>query len=277
MERAGSGWLLWAALALAVSPSLVDLGQHVATNPWARGAAMFPFLLAWLAFTTQERDRPARDGIVWLALGVAMTLVGVGGGMPRVGRPGIALAVIGLARATGAPPLRCACLAAFAIPLPTQLLAMLAPGLEAFAASLAARVASAAGAAAQVDWGRGAEIRFVVPPGDALSLHPADGGLPLAWTLAGLGWFAALLRGASLRGAAARALRWSFAAIPVQLMVLSVACAVALLGAATQARGLLDVAVPVAGAAGLALALRERRRPVDAERPHTRAAEWRIG
>lgn len=251
-----SPWLLWSALAVALSPSLVDLARHVVANPWARGAAVFPFLLAWSAYTAEERDRPARDGLVWLALGVALSLVGVGGGMPRVGRPGIALAVIGLARATGAPPLRCALLAAFAIPPPTQLVALLSPGLEGAAAWLAARVAGLLGSGALVDWSRAREIRLVASDGGALSLYPADGGLALAWSLAGVGWFAAVRRGGSLRAASRRALRWGTAALPLQALALGAASALALLGAPHAARAGLDAVVAVAAIAALWLAVR---------------------
>lgn len=242
MTSKGRSWLLWVALAVALSPALLDWVLQVGTSPWARGAAVFPVLLLWSAYHDETPVRPFGDGFAWLAVGLVMTLIGVGGGMPRVGRPGIALAVIGLARAIGFPSTPRALLAAFAIPIPSQLLAVLAPGLEGAVASLVARAAGLAGVGAHVDATRMSAMRFVAPQG-FLELFPGDGGLPLAWSFAGIGWFAAVQRGAAVPAALRAASGPVLVAFAVQAFVLAVACAATLFGGAAFARMLLDQCV----------------------------------
>ncbi len=249
--------VLWIALAAALSPLLVDLAVHEATNEWARGAAIFPLLLAYCAWRDPAPPRPARDGLVLLVLGVAIAFIGVGGGMPRAGRPGLALSVIGLARMTGRPSLRVALLALWMIPLPTQIIEAFAPGLDALVANVAAHVATALGVAAHVDASRVFALWLVVPAG-RLALFPGDGGLALAWSFAGLGWFVALRREASLTAAAQSALRWMLAAFPLQATALALASAIALLGTPTLARTLLDHFPLVATLLGLAFACRSQ-------------------
>jgi hypothetical protein len=255
--------LLWIALAVALSPSIVNLVEHVATRPWARCAAPFPFLLGWLAWRHRERAQPAADGFVWLAIGLVLSIVGAGGDMPRLARPGIALGVIGLARATGFPPTPTALLAAFAIPLPTALLGAFEPGLEALVARAIAAGAAALGTAVELDASRLDVLRFVVPRG-ALELVPADGALSLAWALAGIGWFGGLLRAAPPRELVRTALRWGVVAVPIQAAGIGLACAVSLAGSPSGGRTLLDLWPPLAVAAGLWRAMR----PVGSRRSH---------
>jgi hypothetical protein len=251
-------WLLWIALAVALSPALIDWVQQVTTSPWARGAAVFPLLLAWSVRDDASPVRPKRDGVAWLALGLALTLVGVGGGMPRVGRPGIAFAAIGLARAIGFPSTPRMLLAAFAIPIPSQVLAALAPGLEAAVAGLVARGATLAGVGAHLDESRLSALRFVSPAG-FLELFPGDGGVSLAWSFAGIGWFAAVQRGAALPGALRAAAGPVLVAFVLQALVLALACGATLFGAAALARAVLDHCVLVATLAALGIAIHSLR------------------
>lgn len=251
-------WLLWVALGIALSPALLDWSLQVWTSPWARGAAIFPLLLLWSARHDPTPARPSRDGFAWLALGLALTLVGVGGGMPRVGRPGIALAVIGLARATGFPSAPRALLAAFAIPIPSQVLAVLTPALQTAVASLVARGAALSGMGAHVEATPANALRFVAPHG-VLELFPGDGGIPLAWSFAGIGWFAAVQRGAAIPAALRAAAGPAAGALVLQLLVLALACTSTLLGAAGFARTLLDQCVLVATLAALGVAVHALR------------------
>jgi hypothetical protein len=249
--------VLWIAVAAALSPSLVDLAVHVAMKPWVRGTAIFPLLFAWCAFTASGPSRPARDGLPLLLLGVAAAFIGVGGGMPRVGRPGIALAVIGVARMTGRPPLPVALLAIWLVPFPTQFVEALAPGLEALVARVAAALGNFAGIPAEADARRVTALWFVTASGP-LQLFPGDGGLPLAWTFAGLGWFAALQRRLPIAGCARTALRWWIAALPLQIAALAIACAAALFGALAGARTWLDGFPLLATLLGVAWAVHSR-------------------
>lgn len=258
MGLKGRSWLLWIALGVALSPALIDWVRQVTTSPWARGAALFPLLLLWSVRRDATPVRPVRDGFGWLALGLVLTVIGVGGGMPRVGRPGIALAAIGLARAIGFPSTPRMLLAAFAIPIPAQLLAALAPGLEAAVAGLVARAATLAGVAAHLDESRVSALRFVAPAG-YLELFPGDGGLPFAWSLAGIGWFAAVQRGAESFGALRATLAPALAAFALQAIVLVMACSATALGAAAFARVLLDHWVLPATLAALGVAVHSLR------------------
>ena len=257
---AGRRVLLWVALCVALSASLVDLAEHLATSPWARGTALVALLFAVGAWTDPAPPRPARDGFLWVALGLAVSLVCVAGGMTRAGRPGIAIAAIGLSRVLGRPSMPRAMLAAWVVPVPSALQNALAPGLAGLVAAAAAHAAPFAGVAAHVDASHVDRLVLATQSG-ALDLFPGDGGLPLAWTLSGVGWFAAVQRGGSWRAALARALRFALAAIPLQLAALAAACTLALLGATGAARALLDHAVVIAGVAALAVAMRGAAEP----------------
>jgi len=231
--------LMWIALAAALSPALADWAAHVVLRPWARASIVFPLLLAWSIRRDRSRARPALDGYLWIALGLAFSVVGVGGGMPRVARPGIALCVIGLARATGYPSLPVAMLAAFAMPLPSVLFGASGTGLEALVGRAMTSIAGLLGMPAELDARTLNSLRFVTP-GGVLELVPGDGALSLAWALAGVGWFGAALRGAALRDAALASARWSVLALPIQTCGLALAGAATLAGAAGPARLGLD-------------------------------------
>lgn len=258
--RRGREALLWIGLAAALSASLVDLAAHVATSPWARGSVLFVVLFAIGAWTDPGPVRPSRDGWVWLAIGLAVSLVGVAGGMTRTGRPGIALAAIGLARALGRPSLPRAGIAAWIVPVPSALQNAVAPGLAALVAGAVVQAGALAGAAGRVD---GSHVGRLVleAPGGSLDLFPGDGGLPLAWTLAGVGWFAVVWRGGSIGSALASAARFALAAIPLQLAALALACGATLVGASGFGRALLDHFVPAAALGALWLATRSAGAP----------------
>jgi hypothetical protein len=247
--------VLWLGLAAALSAPLADLATHVATWPWARGSALFVVLFAIATWTDPSPARPARDGWLWLGIGLVVSLVGVAGGMTRTGRPGIAIAAIGLARALGRPSLPRAAVAAWIVPVPSALQNAVAPGLAWLAAGVVARVGVLAGIPVLVDASKAGRLVFEAPRG-ALELFPGDGGLPLAWTLAGVGWFAVVQRGGTAGPALRRAVRFAIAALPLQLAALALACGSVLVGASALGRTLLDQLVLGAGLAALWLALR---------------------
>jgi len=224
---------LWVALLLALSPSLVDLAAHQVAQPWARPSAIFAPLWALAALRDRSPRRPHRDGYLLLAVGVGIALACVGGGMARLGRPGIPIAMVGLARALGRPSLPRALLAVWMIPVPDAITKALSPGLEAAVGMGAAALARALGVDASF-----ADEQLVGPSG-ALALEPADGGLPLVALLAGLAWYRAASSDAPLGAAVRASLRavpWGFAA---QAAGLVFACALAIAGAPRAARDLL--------------------------------------
>lgn len=230
--------LLWLGLGVALSPSLMELARHWLAEPWSRYAALFVPL--WIACaradTGPARPRPA--GHLLLALGVAWAAIAVGGGMGRFGRPGIALAVVGLAAVLGRPSLARALLAAFAIPVPSAILDRV-PGVERISAALVAGGADALGLA--LAWRPALEgVELVAGGGQVLALGPENGGLPLAALLAGLGWYAAAREGASPRQAARAAVRRAAWAIGLQPLAIVVAGGLLLAGAPGLAKGMLQ-------------------------------------
>lgn len=238
--------LLWIALGVALSPSLVELAAHWLREPWSRYSALFAAL--WVACARSESlpRTPRADGYLLVLLGVALGAVAVGGGMGRFGRPGIALAVVGLARVLGAPSLPRALLAAWVVPVPNAVLAFV-PGVESVTAAGVAAVASGFGLelAARPTL-EGVEL---VAPAGGLALGPEHGGLPLAALLAGLGWYAVARRGGALPAAARGALRSAPWALALQPAAIALAAALLLAGAPGAAAALLQPGVWLAVAA----------------------------
>jgi hypothetical protein len=227
--------LLWSALAIGLSASWVDLARHSLDEPWARPVALFPVLFVAAFLRDHRRRRAWHGGTLLVATGLALSLFAVGGGVDRLGRPGIPIAVTGMALALGRPSLATALLACWWIPPPAALSKALAPGLESGLAWIAARAAEAQGLSA-VATPHALEIG-----GAKLELVPMDGGLPLAVYLAGVGWWGALHAGGGIREAFGAALRGVPLALAAQALGLGLAFASLASGGASAARMLLDL------------------------------------
>jgi len=246
------GAVLAFALLFAFAPTLLDLVDHALRHPWARANWVFP-LLAGVAAHAEPDDRAsrvdARAGIACVAAGAVGQLVALAGDTIRLARPGLVLAAIGLARATGAASWRSAALLAFAIPLPHALYELGSPALETAIATAAAGLAGWAGAACTVAGDA------LVAGSERLPLTARDGGAPLAWLAIGLAWFQSAVCAEPRRAAAVRALRSVLAAGALQLALLT-AAALALAGGASAAsvRGGLDGSVWL-GTSAVALVL----------------------
>jgi hypothetical protein len=250
--------VLWSALAIALSASWLDLARQWLAEPWARPAALFLPLLVFAGARDPRGSRSLRVGTLLVAAGLGLALVAFGGSLPRLGRPGIALALVGMALALGRPALVTALLAVWMIPPPAALLRALAPGLEQGMAWVAVEAARALGVPGSL------ERSSVVLAGAALDLEPADGGLPLAFYLAGIGWWGAARARRGLLRAAVSALRLVPLGFAAQALGLGVAFGLLASAGAAAARAVLDGwAWPV-----LALALvRARPRPSAAPVP----------
>lgn len=245
--------LVWVALAVALSPVLMDLFDHAATRPWARSSLIFAPL--WIVAVWRERGRstPTAWGHAALVAAVALELFAVRVDAVRLARPALPLALIGLCRAQGLASLRTAVLACWIVPLPNFLRGALSPQLETHLAALAAVPFRWAGSAVEVEAGR-------VALGEAgLALGSADAGLALVALLAGLGWYASLRSPGTCWRSLRAALLWGALGIPLQLLALQVALVVTSLGAPGGARTLLDHAWIAVAAAGVVWA--ERRVP----------------
>lgn len=250
----GRDALLAAALGLALAPVFEEIAHHVAANPWTSYVVgMIPFCV--LAFARAERlARPRRDGALWIAAAFALELIGLLAGPAQIGRLGIPLAAVGLARLLGRPALPAALLACWLVPIPNAVLRIASPQLETLFLEIASRGAALLGAEPLVSG-----VRVVVDE-TRLRVLRGDGGVPLAVALAGAGWYVAVRRGAGFRGALAGAARFAIAAPFLQLATLTgVVAALPWLGSAL-ARDVLTFAPWLAtSAVGLALGGREAR------------------
>lgn len=212
---------LWLGLAIAFSPVLLDLLRHVVANPWARTALIFPLLAAVAA----RHDRrvgplPRSRRLVWIALGLALALelVATAAGVVRLGRVGLFLGAAGLLVGAGWARPASGLVLLWAIPLPSLLLDLFSPGLESLMAGAVAL------AVPGVDFARIAGEPSWIGPGARMRLWPTDGGLPMAFAMAGLGWFRGATIGRAPSRALSGALRWGLLALPLQGILLGFGC-----------------------------------------------------
>jgi hypothetical protein len=235
--------ILWIALAVALSPSLVELLHHWTAEPWSRGSAAFAVLGIGGGIADRRRARPRLGGWLLVGAGLLVVVAAFAAGYGRLGRVGIPLAALGAAHALGRPSLAVAALACFLVPTPFGVTAAFQPTPETAVAALATSVARGLGAA----WTQGGAS--VHTAGGSLRLTGPDLGLPLAQMLAGLGWCAAVAARDALPRGLLRAARWACWAVPAQLAALMAGFACLALAGADAARGFLDVVPSCAVAA----------------------------
>ena len=250
--------LLWLGLAVAFSPVLVNLVQHLEEEAWARYVLVFPFLLALCIAQDSSRPRASALGYVALTVGILIELVAIVGSTMVWARPALPLAVIGLCGAFGLASTRTALLACWLIPVPHFVLRMLSPQLETGLLRPLTRLLSPLGAELRLEGSR------VLATGFELEVFDFDGGLTLAALLVGLGWYAGLRRGCSLFGTVGRAVLWGALALPIQLLALLLALLALVLGAPSVGRFFLThvlwVVVAVAGIACIEFGVKADRR-----------------
>lgn len=184
----GWGWGLIGACALlfAFAPSLQAGFAPLATQPWTRGALVFPLLVLLAARGEPLPARSRLEGGLLVVAGIGIQLIAIGGGVVRAGRVGFVLAAIGLCRGAGWCSLPVALLLGFLLPLPHVVVELGSPGLEGTFAAGAAALARGVGL--DVRAGRG----VLESGGSTLRLADHDGGLALLFLLAGLAWFVEL-------------------------------------------------------------------------------------
>jgi len=238
--------LLWGALGVAFSAPWADLVRHWIDEPWARPAVLFLALFVAAAARDRGRQIPRRGGGgLLVATGLGLSLIAFGGSLDRLGRLGIPLGIIGMARALGRPSLATSLLALWVIPPPSALSEVLSPGLENGLAWLAARAAESGGLPAV--WSPHAlEIA-----GATLEIRRTDSGVPLAIYLAGVGWWGAVRAGGGVREAFRAAARIAPLGFLAQALALCLAFALLAGRAPNSARALLDY--DAWGVLGLAL------------------------
>lgn len=256
---------LWAALFLGLSPTLLDLGRHWIAEPWAAPFALFVPLWILAVRRPADRSRPRTFGLLLVAGGLLLATFAATSGVTRWGRFGFPAAVLGLAMWLGTPPAARALLAAWWIPLPHFLQTAAFLPLSRLGERLANDLQA---------WTGGAPLyaaKELLPAIDAVPVGPADLGLQSCWLLAGMAWYAGTTGGCELRRTAGLALRAALLGIPLQMLALALAMALAVLGSSVLARGLLDLVVPFAAMCGLIWLVRRRAR--DTATPIARGVE----
>jgi len=198
----GSNTIVWLAVTAALSPVLVDTLRHALHEPAARPALFFVLALAARAWRSPRETLRAP----WFGFGLALISALAAAALaaadwPRFGRVAIPLCILGLAARGGRPTLPIAAISLWCVPLPSLVIAAASPELETTWLRLASLVT---GDATPLDF----------------SLQPADGGLGLAWSLAGAGYLRALSLGRSGVHAVPLCLAGALAALPVQLFAI---------------------------------------------------------
>jgi hypothetical protein len=234
----------WIALGVAFLPVLAELVRHLTDLPHQRSFLLAPLLLVLCARRgPSQAAAPHRDGLLLLLVAVALQFVGIASQTVFIGRLGLALAVVGMARWHGSPKLSVALLAFGAIPVPVTAIAYTTPSLESLWA----------GAAAQFVQLLGGEVIVSGPlfrsSAGRLELIPTDGGLPLLRVLVELGWYSAVRQGLPGRALLGRVALGAVLAGPIQLIGVTIAVFLLTFGFADVARVWLDHGLWLAAAA----------------------------
>jgi hypothetical protein len=231
-ESAGNtSLLLWAGLAAAFSPTILDLFRHWSEEPWSRYVLVFPVLFAVCARREPRAER-GRAGLHWIAVGLALEIVAAFHGAIRWARPGLALAAIGLCQRSGFGSPRDRVLLLFAVPAP------------AFAVHAGYAVLDTA----------------LLEPIASCRVH--RGALALAPLLAGLAWYEAALCRRPLGRALAASGAAALTAVPIAALASFASCCAAASGLTRAAQWLAGPAlwIPLTAVAIAIAEWRWRRR-----------------
>ncbi len=223
-SKTGSGvgvFIVWLALLAALSPALRDLGLHWWDHGWPRYSLVFIPLLAFAV--ARELGAPAYPRIVMtlIALSLVAQLFAAKAAMLALGRPFIAVAIIGLLLMKGSASLRTSMLALFIIPVPkTVATALGGMKVALMLFEFGAHVVASLGFETRIT------VRELVVVGDArMPVDISHAGLPVVFLLLGLAWYRAardnLAWIATLRLLALGAL----IALPLQVLLVTLAAA----------------------------------------------------
>jgi hypothetical protein len=245
---------LWLAAGAALSPVLVDLARSLREVDASPSILLAPCLLALHGLRTGwPRRAPDARGLILVALGLGLEILGLVSGTGSLARLGLPSVFVGVALLAGRPAAPVAALSLFAVPPPTVVLVQGSPGLESWIAGLASLPFRALGAPLEAG---GPLLRA---PSGRIELTAFHTGIPLAILLAELGWYAGLRRGAAaFPSLAGRALLCAAAAPALQIAGVALAIGLLLLGPARLARLWLDYGLGLA-IAGASIARIERR------------------
>jgi hypothetical protein len=198
-------WVLVIALGFAFSPLLVDWIGHGVEDPADAYVAVFVALLALLVRRGSEAGpEPSLTAAApWLLAAGMIQLVCWSGGVPRLARVALPLAVIGTLRATTRLPLRQTSLAVFLVAPPHAL----------------------NGSPLRIDLAQELRglIAVVLPAARTVAVEAWDNGLRLAALVAGLSWFHTATDGLGWAPSIRRMLGWAVLAIGLQALAIVIA------------------------------------------------------
>jgi hypothetical protein len=247
----------WLALLAGFSPVLADLARNLRESP-EDACFLLPAVLLVPGALGARAMPPAplrRDGILLVAAGAALEILGIATGSWSLARLGLPLAALGVARLRGAPPPAVMALGFLAVPIPDSVLALTSPALESALARAAAGLLHLAGVRIEV-------VGFsLLADRGRIDVEPSDTGLPLAVVLAAVGWFGAIRRGSVVPIAARQALGCASLALPIQVLGIAWAGLLSALGADLAAWSWLKQGLWVSVALGGLGLLARRPRP----------------
>jgi hypothetical protein len=250
--------LVWAGVALAFSPALVELLAHWRAEAWACTSALALYLVVRSAAgLPRARPRPIL-GVAALALALGLEGFALAAGPAQLARVGLAVGLFGTALLLGRPSPRVAVLFLALVPVPFAVQDALDPLLRPILELPAAVLASTLGPPTQAG-------ALGLHPGDAfLRVYASDLGLPLAVPLAAGAWAACARRRSSLAAALPLAAAAALLGLVLQTGVLAAGALALTRAGAPAARQVLDLAPLVLAILGT-VALVEGMRP--SERP----------
>jgi hypothetical protein len=232
---------LWVALLAAFSPTLTNLGSHWWEQAWPRYSLIFIPLLVWCVRCEQASEEPPRAwrrfGVSLLALSLLMQLVATSGAMPALGRPALALAIIGLLLFRGLTSARCALLALWIIPMPNLVSTRLAGVACANALYRAVgSLLSPLGLDLEI------ESEWIRSGTNELQIAPETGGLLMLSLILGLAWYRMLRTGNGVGSMIRDLVPMLLAGAAVQLAAVAAASITLVSGRADTAQAILDLA-----------------------------------
>jgi hypothetical protein len=204
--------------------------RYAATSSEARYITLYPILLL-LAARRGQRTEPRPYGYLLVAIGVLLQTIGIVADAASIARLGLPLAIVGLARASGFLRVRVALLSLWLVPIPISVVSATSPEPESTLAALGAGVVGLLGADA-----RASGPLLLGGPQGQLALRPADGGLVLAWVLAGVGWYLGVRLGVDFIRVLTGSLRWAASALVLQPFAIVLAIGIYALGFPDLAR-----------------------------------------
>lgn len=235
---------MWLALAVALSPVAAELLGDLPEIRFGWSVVLGPLWL-WRAERCAggpSAPAPPLLGRLLIVAALGLELVGLAGDVVFAARLAIPTAVLGMALLTGRPVPQNAILLFWMVPIPTALHLLGTPALESAVARAGAWPWQLLGVDLSV---AGPLVRM---GGARLEITPFHDGLHLAVLLAGLGWFAAVRRGAGFGGAARLAAGSALLAIPGQWAATVLATGLLAAGLGGAAEWVLEMGVGLAAA-----------------------------